>query len=191
MDYTIYQKQELWERWVRQPIFLGKSTETAPRYTTILNFVEKGVIPFVRKKGYLLREKGDVITKNLLRYMFSLYLEEKVIFQNPHPEAFLEDIQEFDDQFDSIAVEHFWETWGFIQDFHEGVYAEKIRYTLPAFLWTQIDLENSPRVIQLERLFHEILEMENYEYFKQNPRAKDDPYLHDTSKVNYEDRHWH
>lgn len=191
MDYTIYQKQELWELWVRQPLYIKNSNETACRYAIILNFVEEGIFPFVREKGYLLKDKATTITKSLLRYMFALYLDQKVVFQNAHPDAFLEDIQEFEDQFDGLELETFWESWSSIQDFQEDRYAHSLQFTLPTFLWSHIDLENSPRVIQMERIIGEVLDMENYEYMKQNPRAREDQYLHDTSKVNYEDRHWH
>jgi hypothetical protein len=191
MKYSIYEKQDLWTQWVRQPIYIGKSLETAPRSVAIQNFVKQGLLPFVREKGYTIKGKADDIAIRLLQYMFALYLDEKVVFQNPWPDAFAEDIQEFDDQFDSMELERFWDTWGYLQDFQENAYAEKLRYTLPAFVWTQIDLENSSRVIQMEKIFQECLEMETYEYLKQHPRAKEDPYLHDTSKVNYEDRHWH
>jgi len=33
-------------------------------------------------------------------------------------------------------------------------------------------------------------DIEEQEWRKES-KGKDDPYLHDTSKVNYEDRHWH
>lgn len=191
MKYSIYEKQDLWDLWVRQSIYIGKSLETAPRYLAIQYFVKQGLLPFVREKGYAIKGKAEDIAMRVLQYMFALYLDEKVVFQNPHPDAYMEDIQEFDDQFDSMELEHFWNTWGYLQDFQEDAYAEKFRYTLPAFVWTQIDLENSSRVIEMEKIFQELMEIENYEYLKQNPRAKDDPYLHDTSKVNYEDRHWH
>jgi hypothetical protein len=124
--------------------------------------------------------------------MFALYLDEKVIFQDPYPDIFEEYINEYNDTMDTLELEPFWEKWGSIEDFCEDHYAYTLRYTLPTFLWAHIDLENSPATIKLEKQLDEMREIEEYEFGKRDIRGgREDPYLHDTSRINYEDRHWH
>ncbi len=78
----------------------------------------------------------------------------------------------------------FWETWGF-QDFQEGAYASNLRFLLSEFVWTWLDLDSSKAAIELDTELY-ILHME-----EEGAKGRDDLYLQETSKRDYQDRHWH
>ena len=182
------QKQEMWESWVRKPIYGDDGVyNVGPRYAVLEHFVKRGLFPFVKSKGFRLRGDEPKVLKSFLRYLFEVFLGSKVRFTNPYPNCLRDHKEEFDHRFDSLELEVFWDRWGSIQDFQEDAYAFQVRYTLPLFLWAWIDLENSPICIKIESILDEV---EEYEATRE-PRGKDDPYLQETSKANYEDRHWH
>lgn len=186
-----YQKQNRWEEWVHKPIFASQSVSAvAPRHIVIRDFVERGLFPFVKAKGYVFAQDVKGVTLSLLRYLFALYEGDKVIFKNPHKDWMQDHFDEFEHRFDSLELEEFWERWGSIEDFQEQRYGETLRYTLPCFLWPSINLKRSPIFEEIENA---IDEMEDWEQgqMKKESKGKEDAYLQDTSKVNYEDRHWH
>ena len=188
---TPQEKQRRWETWTQQLIYADLGVyNIAPRYLVIRNFVQKGLYPFVRSKGYTLQGDTTRISNSFLRYLFALYIGDTVKFKNPHKNVDKEHFDEFEHRFDSMEMEPFWEKWGCIEDFQDGNFGEKAKYTLPYFLWASLNLEGSPAYRKLEDLFKEIEEME-IAIERKESKAKDDPYLHDSSKVNYEDRHWH
>jgi hypothetical protein len=158
----------------------------APRHLVIRNFVQKGLMPFVRSKGYVFQGDATRVSNSLLRYLFAVYLDDKVLFKNPHKHQFEDHFDEFEHRFDTLEMEPFWERWDCIEDFQRGNFGERVKYTLPYFIWASLDLEGSPAYKKLEAIFAELDEIERKE-----TKGKEDPYLHDTSKVNYEDRHWH
>ncbi len=189
--YTLKQKQELWEKWTRETIFADDGVYNyGPRHLVIRDFVQRGLMPFVRNKGYSFSNNSEKVTKSLLRYLFALYLDEKVIFKNPHKEDYDDHFDEFEHVFDFVEMEPFWDRWGSIQDFGQDRYAYKFQATLPYFVWAHLNLQNSPRYIKLEKQFDEVEEMEK-ELRQRDPKHKEDPYLVDTAKPNYEDHHWH
>ncbi len=191
MDRARFQKQQLWEQWVRKPIFADSGVyNIASRYSVIRDFVEKGLIPFARKKGYIFFDKPEKVTLSLLRYLFAVYTGETVAFRDPHKDIYKDHIYEFEHRFDSLEIEEFWEKWKEIQDFQEGSYGHILQFTLPQFLWASLNIEDSPITIEIEKILDEVCEMEEQEWRRES-KGKDDPYLHDSSKVNYEDRHWH
>ena len=191
MDRTRFQNQNLWEQWVRKPIFADSGVYAiGSRYSVLRNFVEEGLFPFVEKKGYLFYESPKKVTLNLLRYMFALYRGQKVILKDPHKDIFKDHIYEFEHRFDTFEMEKFWERWKDIEDFQEGRYAYQLQFTLPQFLWLSLNIEESPITLKIEAILDEGAEMEEQDWRKES-KGKEDPYLHDTAKVNYEDRHWH
>ena len=188
---TKQQKQSIWEKWTRQTIYADRGVyNIAPRHLVMKDFVLRGLIPFVRAKGYVFREKPALVYNSFLRLLFAYSLREKVIFKNNNKGYNREHFDEFEHRFDTMEMEPFWEQWGFIQDFEDGSYGEKVKYVLPYFIWASIQLENSSAYIQLENLFDELNEIEASQRLKET-KAKDDPYLQDSSKVSYDDRHWH
>lgn len=187
--YTKVEKQRLWERWTREIIFMdGGVTNYAPRHCVMREFIYRGVVPFLKAKGYTTKDPKQ-ITLSFLRYLFTLYLGQKVRFLNPYKKESNDHLVEFEDRFDTMEMEPFWKRWGSIQDFEEGRYAHEVRYTLPYFLWTQIVLQSSPAYIKLERILDELDEMENIVRPKES-KGKEDPYLQESTRYTYEDRHW-
>jgi hypothetical protein len=89
-----------------------------------------------------------------------------------------------------MELEEFWERWKEIEDFQEGRSGHVLLHTLPQFLWASLNIEDSPITIEIEKILDEVAEMEEIDWRRES-KGKDDPYLYDTSKVNYEDRHWH
>ena len=118
MRSKAYQQQLLWEAWTRQPIFADRGVyNIAPRHVVIRDFVKNGIIPFVKRKGYIFNSDEKNITHTFLRYLFVLYQGQKVKFKNPHKKILIDHVQEFYHRFDSLEVEEFWEQWNHIQDF--------------------------------------------------------------------------
>jgi hypothetical protein len=188
---TVAQKQSLWEPWAKTLIFADNGVYNySPRHLIVRDFVQRGIFPFVKAKGYVFNGNIQTVTKSLLHYLFALYLKETVIFNNPHKEEDKEHFEEFEHLFDSQEMESFWQRWDCIEDFREDHYAHKLRYMLPYFIWAHLNLTNSPRYIKLEKLFIEVEQMEREEW-QRDPKHKEDPYLVDTAKPNYEDHHWH
>ena len=188
----IREQQRRWDAWVRKPIFADAGVyNIRPRHVVIRNFVANGLIPFVKAKGYVFAKDITGITNSLLRYLFALSEGKKVIFKNPYKEYIRDHRIEFDHRFDSLEIEEFWERWNDIEDFQDGRFGNCLQYTLPFFLWVSIDLERSPTFVLIEKALDEIEELEEAQYGKKELKGKDDPYLHDTSRINYEDRHWH
>lgn len=186
-----YQKQQRWEEFIRKPIFANNGVyAVARRFNVILDFVEEGLFPFVKSRGYVFAQNAKGVTLSLLRYMFALYEGNKVNFKNPHVKWMKDHFDEFEHRFDSLELETLWDRWGFIEDFQEQQFGEPLHYTLPSFLWASIELENSPIFIEIEKRLDDIDDLE-YAQGKKVTKGKDDPYLRDTSKINYEDRHWH
>lgn len=179
---TAAQKQQLWESWGRKMIFADRGVyNIAPRQQVIYHFITRGLIPFVRGKGYVFNKDAKALTISFLRYLFALYIGDKVIFQNHYSDKeYEEHFQEFEDRFDMLELEPFWNRWGTIEDFDEDHYAAKVKAVLPYFIWASIDLESSPAYKSLEKLFDEIEEMENAQGFRKETKGKDDAYLGDS-----------
>lgn len=184
--------QEAWEKWVRTPIFATAGIyAVGPRYAVLHEFVQRGLFPFVTGKGYVFAKDVKGITMSLLRYLFALWQGKHVKFYDPHKGCQPEHGLEFEHRFDTLVLDEFWDQWGGIQDFESDSYGYPLRYTLPFFVWANLDLNRSSIYAEVETALHDLEEYEESIYGKRNPRERDDPYLQDTSKVNYEDRHWH
>ena len=185
---TPLEKQRLWETWVRTPIYADNGVyNIGTRYEVLSNFVEMGLIPFVKRKGYKFFENENRVTICFLHYLFALWCGETVKFYNPHKELYNDHWLEFEHRFDSVELEALWERWGCIQDFMPDRYAYCVQYTLPSFLWANLDIENSPITLKIEQIMEEVVEMEEAQY-RLESKGKDDPYLHESSR--YEDKHW-
>lgn len=185
------EKAALWDSWVRKPIFADDGVyNIAPRHVVMSDFIKYGVFPFMRKKGYRMRLDPAKVTASFLRYLFEVYLGSTIRMNDAYPNCLQDHRDEFDHRLDSLALEEFWEAWGSIEDFQEFHYAYNVRFSLTEFLWYWIDLYNSPITIKIETILDEVDNIEGVQRSRE-PRGKEDPYLHDTNRPNYEDRHWH
>jgi hypothetical protein len=175
----------MWEYWINEPVYLdGGVFNIVKRKQAIAIFVKEGLVPFIEKSGYYFEYSDVKLAHILLTVLYRLY-EGKQILAHPRYDKYVdEQMFLYDHLFDTMAWDRFWSVWGSYQDFQEGRFGESLRYKLPGLVWSWIDLERSPRAIRLEK---DLEEQENQEEF---PKGKEDPYLQDTVKRDYQDRHW-
>jgi hypothetical protein len=176
----------MWDYWINETVYFdGGVFNSMKRKQAIAIFVKEGLVPFVEGAGYFFEMNDVKLAHILLSLLYRLY-EGKKVYPSPRYDRYVNDEQLFlyEHLFDSMAWDKFWAVWGSYQDFEEGRFGECVRYTLPSLVWSWIDLERSPRAIRLEK------ELEEQEYQEEFPRGKEDPYLQDTSKRDYQDRHW-
>jgi hypothetical protein len=174
-----------WEYWINEPVFLDKGiSNILKRKQAVSIFVKEGLLPLLESNGYKLILNEARLTKTLLQMLFALYKGEKI---KPHlldgnlPE---EHLHYFEYRLDSSVWDSFWTQWGSFQDFEEGRCGESLRWTLPSFVWSWIDFESSTAIYQIQK------EIEEEIYQEEGSKGKEDPYLQETSKRDYQDRHW-
>lgn len=172
-----------WYTWINEPIFLDETT-ILPRKEAIAYFCKEGLFPFVKHQGYRFRLHDAGIIKYVLKVLFFISEKKKV-----YPSAHAKEIPHLEEQYfhycsrlDTIAWMEFWETWKLFQDFQEGHYGYNFRFSIPEFIWSWIDLVDSETAIAVEQ------ELDEKEY--EDSKGKEDPYLQDTYKRDYQDRHW-
>lgn len=173
-----------WAFWINQPIFIDRGIQYEKRKHAIYRFCCDGLIPLIESVGYRFEYKDS---KFFHAFLSMLHLLSKghsirpVTVEIPHEE---EQHSEFHYRLDTDVWQEFWKKWGCIEDFDEHGYGHRLQYELAEFVWSWLDFENSPAV---ESLYLELKEDDSYE---EGPKGKDDPYLQETSKRDYQDRHW-
>jgi hypothetical protein len=186
-NYNKRVRSSLWDKWLNETIYADSGIyKYGPRSRVFYEFVRDGLNPFVQSKGYVFNGDVKKITKAFLHFLFAMYTGENIVFQNPYKDYEKEHFFEFQHRFDSSAIEEFWKDWCSIEDFQESSYGYKVKHILDGFLWATIDLDKSPITEMIDRILYEE-EMEE----RKDSKGKEDPYLQETSKFNYEDRHWH
>lgn len=176
-----------WYTWIQEPIWLEDSPYSAvPRHKAIETFCSKGLLPMIHNEGYRLRLSQQELQRLLLRCLYALYQGKHVLPKNLQKGFSHEQDHYFHFMFklDTQMWLQFWETWGSLQDFEEHAYAYNFRFQLPELLWSWIDLDQSPAAIHLEE------ELQEEDWQAEVAKGKEDPYLQDTSKRDYQDRHW-
>lgn len=174
-----------WGFWINEPIFTDEGVYTIlKRKQAIHLFCYEGLIPFVEAAGYKFYLNDKELFIAMLRLLYKLQQGAKV-------QPLLVDIPYFEEQYgyfhhklDTEAWTHFWNKWGSLQDFEKDRYAYCMQYELAEFVWSWIDFDRSPSAQRL----HEELEYDEYQ--EEVAKGKDDPYLQETSKRDYQDRHW-
>ncbi len=175
---------KLWGYWLNEPIYLDKGiTNIVKRKEAIRIFCIDGLIPFLKRAGYVFYYNDNEVVKQTCRLLFTFYIGKKVKALPIQYENMKEHFDEYECRLGQGDWENFWATWGSIQDFEQDRYGFEMRYILPAILWSWIYFEHSPAIQQLER---ELQQLEEEDFSK----GKDDPYLVETSKRDYHDRHW-
>jgi len=173
-----------WDYWINEPVFLDKGVmNIVKRKQAIYCFVKEGLIPLLESKGYRLLLNEAHLTKTLLHMLFALYKGKEI-----QPRLLDIDISEehysyFAYLLDSSVWDSFWKQWGSLQDFDEGGCGETLRVTLSTFVWSWIHFENSPTILRFQE------ELNDEEYHEEGSKGKDDPYLQETLKRDYLDRH--
>lgn len=176
-----------WNYWINEPIFCDEGVSSiAKRKHCLAQFCFEGILPLLRRKGYILRFSEKELTKQLLYLLFALEHGKQ-----PKPRISHEGAPHREEQYDHFQYKittsewlEFWETWGSLQDFQESHCGYPLRFELSEYIWSWIDLDHSPTAIQLEQW---LLDEEAQEEMS---KGKEDPYLQETSKRDYLDRHW-
>lgn len=175
-----------WGYWLNESIYTDDGVfNTMKRKHALYDFCMEGLLPFVKSAGYSLRFPEGKFYKVFLQMMYSLY-EGNTIKPIPN------ECQYYEDQYDLYCYnldtetwQKFWLVWGSLEDFSEDHYAHRLQYELAEFVWSWVDVNTSTSAIGLYR------ELEELEYQEEGTKGKDDPYLQETSKREYQDRHWH
>lgn len=180
--------EDSWPYWINEPIYISENgIAYGKRKNVIAEMCVKGLIPFVKQGGYCFRYSETELVKQILVLLFTLHRGKQVcpkVLQIDIPYE-QEQYYRFHHNLDTMDWLQFWETWGGIQDFEEGSFAYKFRFQLPEFVWSWLQFDRSPAVMKLEK------EIEEDDYLDELSKGKDDPYLQDTLKRDYQDRHWH
>ena len=174
-----------WSYWINEPVFLDKGVSNiVKRKQAIYLFCCEGLIPFVEKHGFKLRYKTTQLTRIVLRLLFQMERGKKVkplAYEDNLP---MEMYQLYSDIFDFERWESFWSRWADYQDFEEGKPGFPLRSSLSEFVWSWVDFDFSPAI---ERLLQDLEDADSSDELS---KGKEDPYLQDTSKRDYQDRHW-
>jgi hypothetical protein len=175
-----------WNYWINEPIFLDKGvTNILKRKSAISYFCRHGLLPLVQNAGYKLHMNEVDLVKTVLSLLYRLY-EGKTV--TPIQTNILNEKEQYDlysYKLDTQVWMDFWETWGDFQEFQEDAYAYNLRFILSEFVWTWLDLDSSKAAIELDNELY-IIYME-----EEGAKGRDDLYLQETSKRDYQDRHWH
>ena len=175
-----------WKYWVNEPIFLDAGiSNILKRKQAYYLFCKEGLIPLFEDAGYRFSESPSYVTKKLLRLMFTVWKGLRVQPYRQECDFEEEQTTTFYYELDGEVWTSFWKQWQGFQDFDTDRFAYSFRYQLPAFLWSWVDVYNSPRAIQLEKELQDIVTEEEIS------KGRDDPYLQETHQRDYQDRHWH
>lgn len=175
---------EHWGYWINEPIFTDKGCAYAKRKHILYSFCMDGLIPFVEKAGYKFLYRDTELYKIFLTSLYYIHQGKRVRPNRILCDAHEEQYATFHQRLDSDAWMKFWNTWGCIQDFDTEGYAHRMQFDLAEFVWSWLDFDISRAVRQLYE------ELEQDDYLDEMHRGKEDPYLQETSKRDYQDRHW-
>ena len=175
---------EHWGYWLNEPIFTEKGCAYAKRKHILYSFCMDGLIPFVEAAGYKFAYPDAELYKIVLTSLYYMYQGKRVRANCVLLDAHEEQHARFHQTLDSDAWMKFWEAWGSIQDFDTEGYAHRMQYEFAEFVWSWLDFEHSRTVQQVYE------ELDDDDYQEEIQRGKEDPYLQETSKRDYQDRHW-
>lgn len=174
-----------WSNWLNQMVYFD--TEVMKRHVAIALFCRDGLMPFIKREGYIWALDQHKLTERVLQLLYLYYKGKRVITQDkqegwdPEHKLYYEHLLDTDKWLD------FWDSWGFIDGFGEDDYAYNVRYTLPHHAWNWLNLEASSTVKKVEESLYDPEETVKVSY----ARGKDDPYLLDMMQGNFVvDRHY-
>ncbi len=177
-----------WVSWIHEPIELEEAgCRVQRRKDVVYTLCEKGIFPLLTGAGYRLPFGTQELTARLLRALFVLS-KGKQILPRARPEEEPnqhEQFLEYTSRLDTQTWLDFWEHWGRSQDFQEQRRTSHLKFLIPDLLWSWIDLQRSKSAVALEEL------IEEWEAQEEAAKGKDDPYLAETARRDYLDKHWH
>ena len=179
--------EETWRYWINEPIYEYETgIQIGKRKHLLREFCLQGLLPLVKHAGYVFQCSDGKLVKQVLLLLFYKSRGKKVV-----PKPILSDSPYEVEQYfhfhynlDTRTWLDFWDTWGGIQDFQEGSFGYDLRFQMSEFVWSWLNLEMSPAAIDFEKEIEEDL------YEEEMSKGKEDPYLQDTLRRDYQDRHW-
>ncbi len=175
-----------WLYWINEPIFTDKGiTNILKRKQAYYFFCNEGLFPFLKSKGYLFEGSPMKVTAKLLRLVYHVWRGHRVEALSQDCNFKTEQFELFCHTFDSSEWEQFWISWEGFQDFEAGGFGYEFQYTLPTFVWSWLDIDNSPTAYMLEKELVELMDDDEV------TKGRDDLYLQETQTRDYQDRHWH
>jgi hypothetical protein len=174
-----------WNYWINEPVYLDDGvTNILKRKQAIYLFCSEGLVPFIESAGFRMVYDRKELTRILLRLLYMLSIGTRVkpvrFYERPREELY----EYYCHSLDTKEWEGFWSTWGSFQDFQPDRFGYCLRSSLSEFVWSWLDLEYSPAFEGL------LKELEAADSLEEGAKGKDDPYLQETSKRDYQDRHW-
>jgi hypothetical protein len=170
---------DLWFHWCNEQISKdGGVYSILSRKQAIWDFCFEGLQPFLRYHGYDIGMPDKDFHLAMLRLLFALYNGKRVVAKG----SLYTDTEHhytYCHRIDTQAWQDFWKGWEELDDF-QG-YAYSVQYILPEILWTWIAVERSAPFEAIEKELDDI---------EEEAKGKDDPYLQESSKRDYNDRHW-
>ncbi len=175
-----------WYAWTHEPIWMDEGSSLILRKDAIALLCRKGLLPLIHSHGYALELSEDELIRVLLRCLFAVFQGKRVYPKNTHKDAPHRQEHYFHFMFklDTILWLAFWETWGTLQDFQESSYGYNVRFQLPELIWSWVDLNQSPAAIDLEE------QLQDEDAFAEASKGREDPYLQETARRDFQDRHW-
>lgn len=174
-----------WGYWLNEPIYTDKGAmNILKRKEALYLFCKEGILPLLESTGYSSNKSNDELFVTILRVLFTLYRGKTVL---PHEVDFPHGEEHYSTYvylLDTQAWDNFWLKWVNLEDFEQHAYGYRLRWLLPDLLWSWMDFDNSKTIQTLEQ---ELLEIEAQD---ESSKGKDDPYLQENSRRDYQDRHW-
>ena len=178
---------EYW-KFTKEYIYVDEGIQTQIRWQCYLDFIEQGLIPFMKRYGYHIFAKPIIIVDNLCRltYKYKNHYLASLRYSNAlHAES--EDLEYYEHRVDSEVWESFWKNWSGISDFSDTCdYGRKVRNEMPYFIWSFVNVQLSSATQQLEDEYIDS-EMDQFEFhdIHQKPKQEtvtDDNYYATQSK---------
>jgi hypothetical protein len=164
----------VWIKWLEEEWVCGEE-----RQWILRSFVHHGLVPLLKKKGYILACSTDRLVITITRELF--YIRERrkpkvrwhsTVFNTEYTE---EEEDHYNYIMDADTWDSLWEGWSYL--FDEDCINE--RFTIQHAVWTCLDLERSPQTAAL----YELGEPDADEPTGFKPRAPaNDPYLMDMNE---------
>lgn len=174
-------------QWIHENIWMDNGVyNIAPRHVAMKIFLQQGLVPLIKKAGYVFYYNEEILLHKLLTITHLTYMNKKFICTKLQEPVAREHFDLYNHKLDTDCWNTFWRRWGDLQDFNmDSRYGLKLRGELPYFLWHWLDLEHSPTFLKLEDEMY--FEDNGYQHHDEpyNPRnGRDDPYLQDLRSGN-------
>jgi hypothetical protein len=176
-----------WALWCSESIYTRRNgIQTLRRNEAVSWLCDEGLLPLFKQAGYRLRLSSPQLSAALLRVMYALASGKYIRALPTHAEYphLREHEIEYAQRLDTQTWMRFWETWGEMEFLPETP-LYKFQALVPDLLWSWTDLGQSVAVDIVED------EIREQDYQDELSKGKEDPYLADTSRREYQDRHWH